>query len=161
MNWFFKPSTDIGKRAAGAYGNFINPPNEEGNRFKGLMHGMAEGAGGLADDMTSPFSLLMSLAGAPWLKGAMRGGKALSGIGRTAEGMSSIPRATLPAQLIERGGEAGYNISRAAEMAKDAVRLEDIAHEGSKAAGRVRMPVDGGIDVAQMMADLNKARGKK
>ena len=79
MNWFFKPKTDIGSRAGKAVGEFANPSNREGNSLRGFIQGASEGAGGLVDDMTSPFSLMMSAAGLPWLKGAARGAKSLAG----------------------------------------------------------------------------------
>lgn len=79
MNWLFKPTTNIGSRVGKAAGEFFNPSNEVPSRMKGFMQGASEGAGGLIDEASSPFSLMMSLAGAPWLKGAMSGAKRLAG----------------------------------------------------------------------------------
>lgn len=156
MNWLFKPTIQPGKRLAEAYGQHINPPNEEGNMLRGFMQGAAEGAGGVIDDMSSPFSLMMTAAGMPWLKSAGRGLSSLSGIGRTAKGVSP---AVLPAQLVERGGEGLYNASKSA--APIAKTVEDLAYEVVRRGNdTINKQIGGGFNLAEAMRRSNSARGK-
>jgi len=70
------------------------------------------------------------------------------------------PSANLPAEMIPRGLEASYNSPRLATAAQSVNSLDDVAQAGSMAANKMRMPIGGNIDVAGLMQQLNRARGR-
>jgi hypothetical protein len=156
MNWLLKPTTNFPSRMMQRASEHFSPPNEVGNPLRGFMSGAAEGAGNVMDDMTSPFSMATALLGAPWLKGLGRG---VQSLGRLDE-LRGINPSQLPMDMIPQGAESIFNAARSGRLAEQATNLDDIAEAGSRAAQKIRMPIGGNIDVADMMQKLNAFRGK-
>lgn len=59
-------------------GNYEDFANKLTSQIRGGLAGSVQGLGNLASDMTSPMSIASSLAGAPWLRNVIQGGKAAS-----------------------------------------------------------------------------------
>lgn len=73
-----------------------------------------------------------------------------------------IPPSMLPAEMAPVGSEAAFNAPSMARAAQNSINLGDIAEEGSRVAGKRRMPAGnlGADELANLMASLAKARGR-
>lgn len=157
INWAMKPSTNLPSIYAKKAADAVSPNNQVGSPIRGFVSGALEGAGHVVDDMTSPIGIASMVA--PWLRGAKPVESGILSLGRLAEARGISP-SMLPSELISSGMESGYNAPRIAEAAKYAQGIEDTAYDANKIAGKVRMPVGGDIDVAELMRKLNAYRGK-
>lgn len=158
MNWLFEPTTDLPNKLGRYASEHFSPPNEIGNRFKGFMSGASEGAGNVLAGMTSPFGIATSLMGMPWMKGLGNAGRAMQSLGRLDEARGISP-SMLPSELVGQTGQSIYNSARTLPNA--ARSLEDIAYEVVRTGNDpVRRGIAGGVDLAKMMANASRARGK-
>lgn len=129
-NWrsIFDPLTEAPTRFADDLAGYVDPQYGEGGMMKGFAAGAMQGAGRLASDMTSPFSLatsaipalgrLKNLKSLAALKGLAPEAAAVEGIGPSEGLWGSIygrppaapPRMPEAAGALERSMDFGRNI---------------------------------------------------
>lgn len=107
VDWFFNPLTRLPSQAANAGADMIDNPQGEGGYLRGGLAGMMQGAGNVASDMTSPFSLATSAIPALSRMGNLR---AAAGAGASAvdnAGMSMMNKA----RQALMGGNKAANVA--------------------------------------------------